>query len=170
MVTVSGRQIWPLDPKEEEVEIGDIAHALSNICRFGGHVKEFYSVAQHCLLVAACVPKEDQRWALLHDAAEAYMGDMVRPIKRFMPNFKEAEERLLRVIGVRFGLTWPMPESIHVADNLVLGAEARDLMPALCERERRNEAPLGLVVDPLEPDMARSVYLDTFHRLFGRKG
>jgi len=169
MVTVSGRQFWPLDPRAEEVEIEDIAHALSNICRFGGHVTRFYSVAQHCILVAACVPKEDQQWGLLHDAAEAYMGDMVRPIKRFMPNFKEAEDRLLRVIGERFGLTWPMPESVHVADDLVLGSEARDLMPGLCEYERRETAPKSLKVDPLHPDMARDLYLDTFRRLFRGK-
>ena len=70
--TYTGKKFYPFDPREEEVDILDIAHALSQLCRFGGHTKEFYSVAEHCVLVSMCCPSEVKLLGLLHDAAEAY--------------------------------------------------------------------------------------------------
>src|SRR5690242_11754504 len=82
MQTYTGRRFWPLDPRVDDIDIGDIAHHLSLVCRFAGACREFYSVAQHCVGVSYVCDPKDALWGLLHDAAEAYVGDMVRPLKR----------------------------------------------------------------------------------------
>ncbi len=94
MQTFSRTMFYPLDPHPEDVHIVDIAHALANICRFGGHAKRFYSVAQHSVLVSRIVEPEDALHGLMHDAAEAYVGDVVRPIKHMpgMAAYHAAEQ------------------------------------------------------------------------------
>jgi hypothetical protein len=82
MQTFTGRAFYPLDPRPEDIDPVDIAHALSLICRYGGHSSRFYSVAEHCVLMSHAVAPEHALWALLHDATEAYLGDMIRPLKR----------------------------------------------------------------------------------------
>jgi hypothetical protein len=104
MQTYTGRAFWPLAPQADDIDPADIAHALSMLCRYGGHVERFYSVAEHCVLMSYAVPPGYALWALLHDATEAYMGDMVRPLKRSMPEYQAAEARLSAVICDRFGL------------------------------------------------------------------
>lgn len=84
MQTYTGRKFWPLNPRAEEVYIEDIAHSLALSCRFNGHCKVFYSIAQHSVLVSQIVKPTQQLIALLHDSAEAYLGDIIRPIKRFL--------------------------------------------------------------------------------------
>lgn len=154
MQTFSGQQFWPLLPMGE-IKFIDIAHALSMICRYGGHTKSFYSVAQHCVLASHMVPAEHAKWALLHDAAEAYLGDIVRPIKKsfgfyvpdrdFMVTYEHCEANLLSVIGERFGLEWPLPvEVIEEVDLRLLMSERAALMNA-------PPAPWGVFQD-LEPD------------------
>jgi uncharacterized protein len=123
LITISGRKFWPMDPAVEDVDIHDIAWALSRICRFGGHVNTHYSVATHCTAISYLVPEEDALWALLHDASEAYVGDMVRPLKNSMEEYREAEERVISVIMRKFGLPDKMPESVHYADKMILEAE-----------------------------------------------
>ena len=126
--TFTGRQFWPLDPSADDIDIRDIAHALAMRCRFTGHCTQFYSVAQHSRLVSHICPDKDALWGLLHDAAEAYLPDVARPIKRHLLGFQEIEDRILRCVAERFGLPWPMPESIHDADLLALATERRDVM------------------------------------------
>jgi uncharacterized protein len=128
MQTFTGIQFWPLDPRPEEVCIEDIAHALSNICRFGGHSRCFYSVAEHSVLVYDNVAPENKLAALLHDAAEAYLGDMIRPLKRCMPEYQTAEARLLAVIFEKFGLPEELPEEVILVDNLILLNEKQEIM------------------------------------------
>ena len=103
-VTATGRKVYVMDPGPEDVCIEDIAHALSHICRFGGHCKTFYSVAQHSVLVSKHVPAGLALEGLLHDATEAYVGDMIRPLKRQMPEYVEAENAWHEAIIARFGL------------------------------------------------------------------
>jgi len=127
----SGGRFWPLDPRPEEIHIEDIAHALSMQCRFGGHCEEFYSVAQHCVEVSFRVPLEDAAWGLLHDAAEAYLVDLPRPVKYWSiigRAYREAERRLMTAICERFGLPSREPDSVRMADEIMLMTEKRDLM------------------------------------------
>ena len=128
MQTYTGRQFWPLDPRPEDVCLEDIFWALSNVARFGGHANRFYSVGEHSLLVMALAPRELAREALLHDAAEAYIGDMVRPLKRDMPKFQDAEARIVVAIGLAVGLDLSPHPAIHKADNMALAIEKRDLL------------------------------------------
>lgn len=140
MRTYSGGWFWPLDPRALEVKLLDIAHHLAMLCRWTGAVRSFYSVAQHSVLVSREVPPELKGAALLHDAAEAYLGDDARPMKPFLvvkhptdavlKPLKWWEINLERTIFDALGVPWPDAEGqieIKIADNLVLATEARDL-------------------------------------------
>ena len=125
ILTYSGIEFWPLDPRPEDVRIEDIAHALSMQCRFAGHCDRFYSVAEHSIRVADLVPREDKLWALLHDASEAYLVDLPRPIKRHSEigkHYRIAEDVVMEVIARKFGLP-PEPMSIQRADKAMLCVE-----------------------------------------------
>jgi hypothetical protein len=126
----SGKRFWPLDPHPDDIEIMDIAHSLSLQCRFAGHTKEHYSVAKHSLHVAELVPKKYFLEALLHDASEAYLVDLPRPIKNFSAmgrEYKKIETRIQKVINEKFRAI-ETPKCVLDADNRVLMAEARDLL------------------------------------------
>jgi hypothetical protein len=134
IMTHTGRRFRPLDPRPEDVCLEDIAAALSKKCRFGGHCRQFYSVASHSMLVGLGLladecPPDVILWGLLHDAAEAYLEDLPRPLKDVLPGYRASEERLLIVIAERFGLTWPMPVDVVRWDNIALVIEAHALMP-----------------------------------------
>ena len=128
----SGRYVDPLDLQPEDVILTDIAHALSNLCRFTGHVRSFYSVAQHSVLVSKVVEGTGlEMWGLLHDSAEAYLNDTARPLKHdpyFGQAIRGANNRAGKVIADVFGLDWPEPDRIKEADRILLATERRDLM------------------------------------------
>lgn len=128
------------DPQADEVCIEDIASSLSKLCRFTGHTKEFYSVAQHCVLVSRFCNKEDALWGLLHDASEAYTGDLSRPLRLlwkgvaitenvYLRGFKEVESAIQCAVCQRFCLAPDMPAGVKAADNMMLLLERRDLLP-----------------------------------------
>jgi 5'-deoxynucleotidase YfbR-like HD superfamily hydrolase len=121
--------VHPLSPRPEEIDIDDIAHSLSQQCRFLGHTDAFLSVAQHSVLVSQQVPREDALWGLLHDASEAYLCDLPSPIKRDpeMSIYRVAEDRLMLAVCEKFGLPPEMPHSVKVADKVVLATEFRDV-------------------------------------------
>lgn len=130
ILTYTGRQFWPLDPRLEDICIEDVAHALSLICRFTGHVRQFYSVAQHCVLASYLVPEEHALAALLHDASEAYLCDVARPVKRHpeMQFYLEAEAELELLINQKFHVNVYAPE-VKDVDERLLFTERRDLLP-----------------------------------------
>lgn len=128
MTTFTGIQFRHDAPTVDMVRIEDIAHALSMICHWGGHSREFFSVAQHSVLVSRICPPELAFWGLHHDDAEAYYGDMVRPLKVLLPAFKEYETRGLRVIAAKFNLPWPEPPELKLYDNRALAIESASLM------------------------------------------
>lgn len=130
MQTYTGRAFYPLAPSVEDIDPLDIAHALSLICRYGGHVSRHYSVAEHCVLMSHAVAPEHALWALLHDATEAYVGDMIRPIKHAMPAYRQIEDSLMGVICYRFGLGWNCPQEVRDADLRILRDERDALMTA----------------------------------------
>ena len=172
--TYSGRAFRPLSPDPADVDPEDIAHALSNICRFGGHSRKFLSVAQHSCVVADAVAAAggdaaERRWALLHDASEAYLGDLPHPLKHRTPLgavYREAEERLMAAICERFGLSPQPPELVKRIDRAVLAAERRALMAAGWEwPELEGIAALELELEPWPPERAAREFLARFERL-----
>jgi len=172
MQTASGRKVYPLDLRPEEVCIEDIAHHLSHLCRFAGATREFYSVAQHSVYVSRIVPPADALWGLLHDASEAYLIDLPRIIKRWEPiggPYREAERWAMLAICRRFDLSLPEPESVKIADHRVLMAEKRDLM-AQTEHRWAEDTELEPMVERIaawHPETAREAFLTRFHRLTG---
>lgn len=128
MQTYLGWQFWPLDPRADEVAIVDIAHALSMQCRYGGHCHRFYSVAEHCCHISDACPPEHALWGLLHDASEAYISDVIRPIKAHLANYQAIEARLMECICERFGLPVEQPAIVSELDQRILGNECISLM------------------------------------------
>lgn len=124
MLVHSGILFDVFNPNPEDIRIIDISHALSNICRYGGHSPKFYSVAQHCVLCSLQIgtPKEQMEF-LMHDASEAYLADMPRPIKRNLPEYIRVEDALLEVIFKHFGLTFPLTDKVHQVDDAMLQFE-----------------------------------------------
>ena len=113
--THSGKAFYPFAPRPDDIDIEDIAHALAHQCRFGGHVSKFYSVAQHCVLIARVLHAQgfDKRTilaGLLHDATEAYLVDLPSPVKNMLPGYRDAENRLAAVIAEKFDLPPVEPE------------------------------------------------------------
>lgn len=168
MQTFTGRAFYPLDPRVEDVDIVDIAHGLSLLCRYGGHVKRFYSVAEHCILMSNAVAPEHALWALLHDATEAYVGDMVRPLKHSMPAYMAVEDRLMLVLCEKFGLDpGPMPAAVKDADNRILINEREALMatPPIPWHGHAELEPLPVTVWGWRAELAEQRYLARFEEL-----
>lgn len=128
MQTYRGGRFWPLDPRPHEIHVEDVAASLSKICRYNGHCLEFYSVAEHSVYVSRVVPPEDALAGLLHDATEAYVGDVIRPLKSHLAGYAGIEHRVWLALAARFGLPERLPDSVKVADNAVLLAEMAQIM------------------------------------------
>lgn len=130
--TYSGCKFWPMDPRIEDISLKDIAHSLSLQCRFTGHSSRHYSIAEHSLLVSSIVPAEFKLQALLHDASEAYLADLPRPLKHLaeFKFYRDAEARLQSMIYEKFGCASEMSELVRNADTAALGLEAYWIMNA----------------------------------------
>lgn len=178
--TFSGRQFWPLDPRADEVFVEDVAHALALQCRFGGACREFYSVAEHSVRVAdevarvmrtsGCAAPRVARVAfaaLLHDAAEAYLVDVPRPIKAHLAGYRELEADILAAVRDRFGVVPPGVDErlIRYADEALLATEARDLMAAPPAAWTLRAHPLPARIEPLAPRAAEARFLRRFDDL-----
>jgi len=128
--TYTGKKFYFANPTPEQIDPVDIAHALSNICRFNGHIKRFYSVLHHSINVAQLLPPALYIHGLLHDAAEAYVCDLPSPIKRYFPDYQKLEEELRIVINKRFNLFWNhhIYATVNTADLLMLAREKLNLL------------------------------------------
>lgn len=175
--TVSGRWVNPFDPDPAQLDIGDIARALSNQCRFGGHCRVFYSVAQHSVHVSELIEQragtlEEVFAALMHDASEAYLGDMPHPIKHRSPlgaAFREAEKHLERAIHERFAIRTASPEIKH-ADRALLATERRAFMVETWDwPELAGVQPLELELAAWPPDQAEREFSRRFAELQARR-
>lgn len=165
--THSGVRFFPLDPHPEDINIDDITHALARTCRFGGHVRDYYSVAQHSVIVSNIVPEELALYGLLHDATEAYIGDCVRPLKYSMPQYREIEENLWGVVADRFGLHREIPAEVKHADNVALITERRDLLANQQEWGEWTKAytPLAEKINPFNHDQSETLFALRFQEI-----
>lgn len=175
--TYTGMQFWPLGPRREDVRLEDIAHALANQCRFNGHCRKFYSIAQHSVLVANDLLARGFAGkvvtaGLFHDAAEAYLPDICSPIKGAFPDFRVFERRLLAVIfdaigiGVR-GVTQLEWDAIKESDARLLATEARDLMGPPPEPWEGLPLPLPDKISPWSPKRSKRAFLAYIGRALG---
>lgn len=165
IVSYSGVRVYPLDPRPTEIFLEDIATGLSNECRYGGHVVPHFSVAQHSVLVAMHVPHRLRREALMHDATEAYLKDIPRPIKKHLMGYAEFEAVLARCIGVRFGLELAnLPPEVHEADVRALATEKRDLFTPPRGHEE-TVAPWLARITPWTHEEAKKAFLGMAHEL-----
>lgn len=173
MQTYSGRKFWPLDPRPEEVHIEDIAHSLSLQCRYAGHCIRFYSVAEHSVHIARWLDKNygalTALHGLLHDATEAYLVDMPRPVKADMPWYKAMEQRVWRqAVAPAFELAELLPAAVHEADNRIIGDELVNLRPM--EWHARHNDHLGVLIGCWSPDAAEDEFLAEYVRLMRKLG
>ncbi|WP_025856660.1 phosphohydrolase [Pseudomonas sp. CHM02] len=160
IITQSGQQFDLLRPTAAMIKPVDIAHALSRLCRFNGHTRAHYSVAQHSLIVASLVPAEHQLVALLHDATEAYIGDMTRPLKAVLPEYQVVENNIWLAVCTRFSILPDLPACVKQADMVALATERRDLMPYHLEEWEclRGVQPMTDVIVPLPADYASMAF------------
>lgn len=189
MQTFTGRAFYPLAPRPEDIDPLDIAHSLSMQCRYNGHVQRFYSVAEHCVLMSDWIllnvgpgrADDLALWALLHDAPEAYVGDMVRPLKVNMPDFCDADDRVMLAVAHRFnllggavrrlpdftlGLTLP-PFVKEVDTRILLDERAALLSTPPGEWSLGDAQPLGVTIHGWSPDVAKWEYLSRLSDLAG---
>lgn len=168
----SGHPFDLQNPTPDMIRPVDIAYALARICRFTGHTREHYSVAQHSLHVAELVPPEHRLEALLHDAAEAYIGDMASPLKAMLPDYQKIEARIWSVICQRFCIDETLPECVKKADLIMLATERRDLMPFNGAQWDCLDGiePLAKTIIPLTAMEARTAYLNQLYELREMRG
>jgi len=170
-LSVKGRQIYPLDLRPEDVDIQEIAHSLAHQCRFQGHSRDFYSVAEHSVRLSLQPPEELALCGLLHDGTEAFCGDMIRPLKRAMPQYRAIEDRIWLAVAARFGLPVELPLEVKVADNRMLQTERRDLLakaPWAWTLDEEAIKPYDFQIHPWSPVAARARFLHEFERRGGR--
>jgi uncharacterized protein len=173
--TFTGHWFDILDPQSDQIDIESISHSLSMLCRFTGHVRHFYSVGQHSWLGSYLVPEEDALEFLLHDASEAFIGDMNRPLKHMTAAggpYREVEAKIMQAIRRKFGLPLTQSESIHRVDNEMLYAEKAQLMSPLAWTQASREGcecpdttAANVVIHEMTPREVEEVFLERFTQL-----
>lgn len=154
------------NPSVDDFSIHDIAHGLSNTCRYAGQCKAFYSVAQHSILVSRLVPGHLALHGLLHDAQEAFMCDMPAPLKRLLPDYRRIENEIEEIIISKFGLSRLGFVQIKKADMIALATEKRDLMLDKGEWEMlRGIDPDEKKIIPMTPTVAKWFFMKRYGEL-----
>lgn len=175
-----GRRFWPLDPERAEIHPDDLAWALGAKCRFTGYCDSFYSVAQHSVIMSRKLYRKAlQRWALVHDAGEAYLPDIAAHLKRAfyvrLPSsghivpFDEVEDHILSRVVRQYNLPWPMPGPIRLIDIRMVVTEKRDLLvaaEALCQSPPLHFKPYRERIIPWSPGRAQREFRKRFKELF----
>jgi len=172
--TVSGKKFDALAPEPKMVDILDIAHALSKLCRYNGHVREFYSVAQHSSLGSLALRELNyvesvQLQFLLHDASEYVLADIPRPFKKYLKNYYEIEAGIQRVILRKYGLPEELLPEVVDMDNRMLRTEAEQLFDfePLDDWHLSCGDPVPIEIHPLSPPEAQHQFLSIFQDLTG---
>lgn len=170
MQLYSGKRFYPMDPRPEDIDPRDIAHALSLLCRYGGHIHRFYSVAEHCVLMSRIVAPEHALAALLHDATEAYVVDVPRPLKRYLADYQAVEATVWAAVCDHFGLDTELPPEVKDADTRILLNETALLMPGTADwAVAMGVEPLDVIVTGWEPYLAEAEYWRRLIELMGRE-
>lgn len=179
--TLSGKPFDYSNPDPDSVNIFDIAQSLSNLCRFTGHVAHYWSVAQHsvCCSYAPEVRGNArlELTALLHDAHEAYVGDVNSPLKRMCSGYQEIEAEVQQLVLHKFNASFPLPMEVHTADLRMLSTERARLLPTQSERRwpevldsyapYRTEELSEDLLKPRLPHDARQMFIERFMELRG---
>lgn len=167
IMLASGATFDFLDPWSSDFTIDDIAHGLSQTCRYAGQCRLFYSVAEHSILVSRLVPEEFALEGLLHDATEAFIGDITRPLKQLLPDFKAIEAKVEEAIAARFRFKPGYKKAIKPTDLRVLAAEQQQLMPAGCADWAKADKiiPAKVTVRGLEPAAAKAAFLSRLEEI-----
>lgn len=172
IMTQSGRMFFFEKPHPASIDINDIAHALSQICRFTGHTRCHYSVAEHSIRVSWLAEKkygrEFAREGLLHDAAEAYVSDLNGPLKRLVGNgYKQWEEVAEKAVGEKFNFNTPKSFGVKDCDGVVYLTEKRDLFPPynLPFTSYPDKEPLEDPIIPMSAELARLLFLHRFEEV-----
>lgn len=168
--TYTGKKFYWDRIETNPYDIQDIAHALAMNCRWTGHVREFYSVAQHSVYASLEAPPELAMAALLHDASEAYCHDTPSPLKWYLAEhdftvFSDLERRIDQAIYKKFGLAYPRDPRIKEIDLRLLSTESRDLMP-LGEERTHMIKPYDWKIRPLDPKQAEEMFLRRYNRIW----
>jgi len=153
--TRSGKYFNFLEPREEDIEIEDIAHALSMLPRFGGHLAQYYSVAQHSVECYYLADPEDQLQALMHDASEAYLLDIPSPVKQHLRDYKYAEQKIMKLIAKKYKFQWPLRDNVKKIDTFMLEREWNHLM--IQDHEHPG-------IQPWDQKLAKAKFLEAWHR------
>lgn len=185
MHTAAGGQYWPMDPRPEDVNIETIAHHLANKCRYNGATQHpgkpermFYSVAEHSVYCSYIGPASEALERLLHDASEAYNGDLIRPLKydpMFAMPFRHVEGINEAAVAMRFGLKWTLPSSVKIADEAVTATEVAQIIkhpdPANKVNGRLHDASklAPIQIACLFPHQAKRFFLHRFKQLWNEK-
>lgn len=166
IMLASGSWFDLLDPWNSDFAITDIAQGLANICRYAGQCSKFYSVAEHSLHVSSVAPAF-KREALLHDAAEAFLGDVTRPLKQLLPQYKKIEKDVEAAIFARFSLDPAALKRLKTIDLSVLAAEQEQMMPAGTDywTKETGVKPAPIRVQFLQPNEAFELFLSEYERL-----
>lgn len=162
----SGKLFDIANPEGSEISVDDVAHGLAHTCRYAGQCDGFFSVAEHSVLVSQ-VTTGDKLAALFHDAAEAFIGDMSRPLKYMLPEYKAIERRIEKAIFDQFGIPWPATIEIKAADHSVMAAEQNVLMPSGTNEWLRdaNVLPAHVTIRRLMPNDAKLLFLQRYEEL-----
>ncbi len=165
--TYTGRNLDLLNPDPKEIDIQDIAHHLAKLDRYNGAGHYHYSVGQHSLLVADALPKEYKLQGLLHDATEAYLGDVVSPLKKLLPDYRKIEQGVMAAVCKRYDITFPRPNIIKRADQAVMAAEMLQVVkwPDLPKKQGLPEPPKGMKIEPMGWKAVREVFIQRFKEL-----
>jgi len=162
----SGNYFDFLSPETSQFTIEDIAHGLSNTCRFVGQCGEFYSVAQHSIQVSAHLPPEHAYAGLMHDAAEAFIGDVSKPLKDLLPEYRAIEKHVEAAVFTRFDVLQPMPPDVKRMDIAMLATEQRLLMANRDDWDyTRGHDALPIDIHPMSPKVAKAVFLARYRML-----
>ena len=166
ITTFTGKKFYIKRPSVEMLCIEDIAHALSMQCRYNGHCPYYMSVAEHSVIMSELVPEEHALWGLLHDASECYIPDVPRPLKAVLTNLDAFEDKILKVVATKYGLPWPMPESVHKIDSQYVGTEARLLWKDAVPEWTKFYTPMEIELNFWTPKQAERAFIEKFEELY----